>query len=94
MEKGWEQLVIDNDTLALRYFGEAHIAAKQVNDTQARAQALLYMGICTYGVSYTRGMDYCLKAMEEYNKLERSEPYTGGTFTLPAAYQHHKGEAG
>jgi len=74
MEKGWRQLVIDNDTLAFRYFGEAYIAAKQANDTAAKAQALLNMGICTFGVSYTHGMDYCLQAMQEYKKLEKAAP--------------------
>lgn len=74
MELGWKALVIDNDTAALRYFGQAYLVAEKDNNTGDKAQALLYMGICSYGVSYTRGLDYCFKAMDEYKKLGKTAP--------------------
>ncbi len=74
MQLGWKALVVDSDTEALRYFGKAFIAAEKENNTEDKAQALLYMGICSYGVSYTRGLDYCFKAMEQYKKLEATSP--------------------
>jgi len=70
MEQGWQALVRDNDTQAMQYFGDAYIAAVKENDTLGKAEALLYMGICSYGASYTIGLDYCVKAMAEYKKLE------------------------
>lgn len=74
LEKGWAALVIDNDTEAFRYFGQAYVEAAREKDTVARAQALLNMGICTYGISYSTALEYCLQAMREYAKLEKSAP--------------------
>lgn len=74
LEKGWAELVKDNDTEALRYFGQAYEQASLENNTEDKATALLYMGICSYGSSLTDGMEYCFKAMNEYKKLEPSEP--------------------
>ncbi len=72
MEHGWQALVRDNDTQAMQFFGDAYIAAAKENDTLGKAEALLYMGICSYGASYTIGLGYCVKAMAEYKKLEHS----------------------
>lgn len=74
LEKGWQELVRDNDTEALRYFGMALIESEKENDTLDKAQALLYMGICYYSVSYSQGLEYCMRAMEEYKKLEKTAP--------------------
>lgn len=74
LEKGWAALVVDNDTEAFRYFGQAYVEAAREKDTVARAQALLNMGICTYGISYSTALEYCLQAMTEYTKLEKSAP--------------------
>ncbi len=74
LEKGWAALVLDNDTAALQYFGQAYIEAETEHDTADKAQALLYMGICYYSVSYSKGLDYCFRAMNEYKKLERQYP--------------------
>ena len=74
LKKGWAELVKDNDVDALRYFGEAYRIASLENDTEDKANALLHMGICTYGGSLTEGMSYCFKAMNEYKSLESTQP--------------------
>ena len=74
LDKGWAALVRDDDTTALRYFGNAYIEAEHNNDTADKAQALLYMGICYYSVSYSKGLDYCTRAMAEYKKMETAYP--------------------
>jgi DNA-binding CsgD family transcriptional regulator len=74
LEKGWAALTRDNDTQALRYFGEAYVQAFKENDTLGKAETQLYMGICSYGVSYSKGLNYCYRAMDEYKKLEQTRP--------------------
>ncbi len=70
MEKGWSALVKDSDVEALKYFGLAYEEARKENDTEDVAASLLNMGICSYGVSYSMGLEYCFMAMDEYKKLE------------------------
>jgi len=74
LEKGWQALVHDNDTQALQCFGMAYIEAERENDTVSKAQALLFMGMCSYGSSYNEGLSYCFKAMDEYRKMEHNQP--------------------
>lgn len=74
LDKGWDELFKDNDIDALRLFGEAYEEAKTEQDTENIALALLDMGICTYSVSYTDGLDYALRAMEEFKKFEKTFP--------------------
>lgn len=74
LQKGWAALTRDNDTQALRYFGDAYIRAFKYNDVAGKAEALLCMGICSYGVSYSKGLGYCYRAMDEYKKLEPTQP--------------------
>lgn len=74
LAKGWDELFKDNDIDALRLFGEAYEEAKTEQDTENIALALLDMGICTYSVSYTDGLDYALRAMEEFKKFEKTFP--------------------
>lgn len=74
LDKGWDELFKDNDIDALRLFGEAYEEAKTEQDTENIALALLDMGICTYSVSYTDGLDYALRAMEEFKKFEKIFP--------------------
>ena len=74
IRKGWQALVVDGDTTAYRLFGEAFVAAGKEKDTGTRAVALLNMGICQYSISYSTGLNYCLQAMEEYKRLEQSNP--------------------
>jgi DNA-binding CsgD family transcriptional regulator len=74
IEKGWSELLKDNDTTAFKYFGLAYEVALTEKNTENRATALLDMGICAYGVSYSRGLDYCIRAMDEFKKLEKTAP--------------------
>jgi DNA-binding CsgD family transcriptional regulator/tetratricopeptide (TPR) repeat protein len=74
LDKGWAALVQDHDVEALQYFGQAYEVARQEHNTEETAAALLHMGICSYGVSYTQGLRYCYRAMEEYQKLEAVSP--------------------
>lgn len=74
LAKGWSELVLDNDTTAIRYFNKAYELAVEENNTEDIASALLNLGICSYMVSYSAGMDYCSRAMAEYKKLEMKEP--------------------
>lgn len=74
LEKGWAELVKDNDTTALKYFGQAYEQAKIEKNVENAATALLNIGICSYGASLSQGLHYCLRALEEFKKLEKSEP--------------------
>jgi tetratricopeptide (TPR) repeat protein len=74
LNKGWQELVRDNDTTALKYFGQAYIEAVKHDATEQKALALLNMGFCSYGVSYSKGLSFGSRAMDEYKKLEKSEP--------------------
>lgn len=74
LEKGWQSLVRDDDTDALRCFGAAYLEAVAENDTADKAEALLYMGICRYSVSYSQGLNYAWRAMDEYKKMELRAP--------------------
>ncbi len=73
-EKGWEELVKDNDTTALRFFNQAYMESKQKGDHENSANSLLYMGICSYGSSLTFGLHYCMMAMDEFKKIEAVNP--------------------
>lgn len=74
LEKGWDALAKDKELEALEYFGEAYLIAEKENDTADKAQSLLYLGIINYSVSYSQGLFYCLKAMDEYKKMEGTNP--------------------
>ena len=74
LEKGWSQLVQDNDTSAMQYFNMAYEIAVKDKNTEDIAAALLKMGICSYMVSYSLGLEYCSRAMTEYKKLEERNP--------------------
>lgn len=74
LQKGWSELVKDNDVAALKYFALAHTKAVEENDLENSANALLNMGICSYGSSLSQGLHYCLRAMAEFKKLEKAAP--------------------
>jgi hypothetical protein len=74
IQQGWAQLVSDNDIEALQIFSSALQQARQERDTALEAEALLYMGMCSYGSSYTNGMKYARAAMAAYRQLENSRP--------------------
>lgn len=74
LQQGWAQLSADNDVMAMQTFAMALEKARQENDGPATAEALLYMGICSYGTSYTNGLKYAGESMEAYRSLEKSNP--------------------
>lgn len=74
IDQGWAQLVRDNDIAAMKLFGKALSHADATGNKEEKAYALLYMGICTYGSSINEGLDYCIRSMEEYKKLEKINP--------------------
>lgn len=77
LDKGWQELIRDNDTTALKYFGEAYLEAVKHEDTEQKALALLHMGFCSYGYSYINGLSFCNRAMAEFQKLEKTDPAKG-----------------
>ncbi|MBP6091863.1 MAG: hypothetical protein KA521_11480 [Crocinitomicaceae bacterium] len=74
LQKGWAELVKDHDADAFKYFGQAYEQAQLENNVENSAMALLNMGICSYGSSLTHGLHYCMRALEEFKQLEKSEP--------------------
>jgi tetratricopeptide (TPR) repeat protein len=74
LDKGWQELIRDNDTTALEYFGEAYLEAVKHEDIGQKGLALLHMGFCSYGYSYTNGLSFCNRAMVEFQKLEKTDP--------------------
>ena len=76
LKKGWAALVQDNDSTAIVCFELAYETAVKEKDTASMAAALLNLGICYYGVSQTRGLEYCFSAMKYYQQLESSDAKT------------------
>lgn len=74
LKKGWAALAKDNDTTAIMCFELAYETALKEKDTTDMAAALLNLGICYYGVSQTKGLEYCSLAMDLYRRLEHSQP--------------------
>lgn len=64
----------DNDTVAIRLFEMAYEKATEENDVENRGNALLDIGICSYGSSFSQGLQYCMRAIEEFRKLEKTSP--------------------
>lgn len=76
LREGWAQLSTDNDILALQSFATALELARQDNDQPLVAEALLYMGICSYGASYVNGLKYAGESIQAYHNLEATDPVT------------------
>lgn len=74
MQKGWAALVKDNESEAFRYFWQAHEKAKQEKNTADNAESLLYLGICTYGSSLEKGLQFVTQSLNEYKTLEKTNP--------------------
>lgn len=58
----------------MRLFEAAYEQATREGNTANRATALLNLGICAYGSSYSQGLHYCMRAMDEFALLEKSAP--------------------
>ncbi|WP_264521661.1 hypothetical protein [Flavobacterium sp. N1994] len=74
MQKGWAALVKDNENEAFQYFWQAHEKAKQEKNTADNAESLLYLGICSYGSSLEKGLQYVTQSLSEYKNLEKTNP--------------------
>ncbi|MCF6128918.1 hypothetical protein L1S35_04485 [Flavobacterium sp. AS60] len=74
LQKGWAALVKDNENKAFRYFWEAHEKAKKDKNTADNAESLLYLGICSYGASLEKGLQFVTKSLNEYKLLEKINP--------------------
>ena len=73
MKKGWAALVKDNENEAFRCFWEAHEKAKKEKNTADNAESLLYLGICSYGSSLEKGLQYVTQSLSEYKLLEKTD---------------------
>ena len=70
LDQGWKELTMDNDSAALNLFENACQKAQTEKNQEIKATALLYSGFATYGASLSNGLNYCLRAMDEFKKLE------------------------
>lgn len=77
IDKGWAELVKDNDTNALKFFSEAYDVAQKNNDAKGKAESLLKLGIASFGSSLSNGMNYATKALKEFEQLPKSEALIG-----------------
>ena len=73
MQKGWAALVKDKENEAFEYFWQAHEKAKKDKNTADKAESLLYLGICSYGSSLEKGLQYATKSLNEYKNLEKTD---------------------
>lgn len=78
LQKGWDALVKDDDASAFLYFREAYRQAELNNNTADKAEALLYLGICSYGASPEQGLLYATQSVAEFKKLERMDKHKAG----------------
>ncbi len=74
LQKGWAALVKDNENEAFRYFWMANEKANKEHNTADKAEALLYLGICSFGSSLEKGLQFATKSLAEFKKLETSNP--------------------
>jgi DNA-binding CsgD family transcriptional regulator len=74
MQKGWAALVKDKENEAFKYFWEALEEAKKDKNTADKAESLLYLGICSYGSSLEKGLQFVTQSLDEYKLLEKTNP--------------------
>ncbi len=73
LQKGWAELVKDNETEAFRYFWEANEKATAAKNTKDKADALFYLGVCSYGSSLEKGLQFATQSLDQYKKLEKTD---------------------
>ena len=74
LQKGWDALVKDHENEAFSYFWQAFEKAKKENNTEDKAESLLYLGICSFGASSEKGLRYVTQSLSEYKKLSTTNP--------------------
>ncbi|MEK8179676.1 hypothetical protein WMW71_04930 [Flavobacterium buctense] len=72
LQKGWAELVKDNETEAFKHFWEANEKATKEKNTKDKADALFYLGICSYGSSLEKGLQFATQSLDQYKKLEKT----------------------
>lgn len=70
LKAGWKALATDNDTLAIRCFSEARQRAWKAKDPEGEAEALLQLGIASYGSSLSQGIEFAMAASKKFQQLE------------------------
>ncbi len=73
MQKGWNALVKDKEAEAFNYFWQAYEKGKKENNTEDKANALLYLGISSYGSSLEKGLQFATKSLSEFKNLEKNK---------------------
>lgn len=74
LKKGWTALVKDHESEAFGYFWQALEKAKKENNTEDKAEAFLYLGICSFGASSEKGLLYVTQSLSEFKKLATTHP--------------------
>ncbi|WP_428224045.1 tetratricopeptide repeat protein [Flavobacterium sp.] len=74
LQKGWQALIKDNEESAYNYFSAGYTQAKEEGDLKAEAEALLCLGICTYGSDLEKGLKYALSSLATYEKAIQKYP--------------------
>lgn len=74
INRGWNELVKDNDAEAIKLFHNAYLIAQKEQNTLLMAEALLKLGIASYGTSLSNGLNYATSALEQFKKLENTQP--------------------
>ncbi|MBS7256771.1 helix-turn-helix transcriptional regulator [Flavobacterium branchiicola] len=69
---GWSFLI--NDNLTFCHFFHAYEQAEEDNNIANKAEALLYLGIWSYGHNLENGLQYAKNALVNYSKLEKTKP--------------------
>ena len=73
IQKGWAALVKDHENDAFRYFWEANEIAQKQHNTTDIAESYLYLGICSYGSSLEKGLQFATKSLNAYHTLEKTD---------------------
>ena len=73
LEQGWKALLQDEDTLAIRLFSEAFQQATLQNQEEQKAEALLYLGMASYGTSLNNGAYFAHRSLRIYSKLAKEK---------------------
>jgi DNA-binding CsgD family transcriptional regulator len=73
IQKGWNELVKDNENEAFNHFWEANEKATKEKNNKDKAEALLCLGICSYGSSLEKGLQFATQSLDCYKKLEKTD---------------------
>jgi hypothetical protein len=74
LQKGWAELVRDDDAAAYRTFDQALRQATQARKPNDIAESLLCLGICSFGSNLQHGLQFATRALSAYKKLEAADP--------------------